>query len=222
MSAVAHGLRCVKGFLRPGADTPLMPWLLLYRIINDSFTRPHGFHRGHQDAENLLAFFDKLNAKPPPPEIEALKRAGLVMAMTAWETYVEDRVQEAAGERLAGVGDSLVATFMKTRLAEEIRRLHNPNSDKTVQLFLDYTGVDVSTSWSWNNFDSKTAKARLDGYLKLRGGVVHRARVVVKGPPPPDPVTREILHKALGFLKELVKATDRALDGESRTAPPRI
>jgi hypothetical protein len=41
------------------------------------------------DAESLLAHFNKLNTKPPPPEIEVLKRAGLIMAMTAWETYVE-------------------------------------------------------------------------------------------------------------------------------------
>ena len=47
------------------------------------------------DAENLLDHFNKLNSHPPPPETEVLKRAGLIMAMTAWETYVEDRVLEA-------------------------------------------------------------------------------------------------------------------------------
>jgi hypothetical protein len=169
------------------------------------------FTESIKDAENLLAFFDKLNEKPPPPQLEVLKRAGIVMAMTAWETYVEDRLQEAAGQRLAGVADSLVATFMQSRLADEIKRLHNPSSDKTIQLFKDYTGVDVSACWQWNNVDAKTAKSRLDAYLRLRGGVVHRSRVVVKGPPTPDPVTREALQKAIGFLKELVKATDKAL-----------
>ena len=29
------------------------------------------------DAENLLAHFDQLNTKPPPPELEVPKRAGL-------------------------------------------------------------------------------------------------------------------------------------------------
>jgi len=33
---------------------------------------------------------------PPPPEIEVLKRASLVMALAALETYVEDRIVEAA------------------------------------------------------------------------------------------------------------------------------
>jgi hypothetical protein len=35
------------------------------------------------DAENLLKKFNTLNSKPPPPELEVLKRAGLVMAMLA-------------------------------------------------------------------------------------------------------------------------------------------
>jgi len=30
------------------------------------------------DAENLLSHFDKLNSQPPPPELEVLKRAGLI------------------------------------------------------------------------------------------------------------------------------------------------
>jgi hypothetical protein len=52
------------------------------------------FAQSIRDAENLLAHFDALNTRPPPPELEVLKRAGLIMAMTAWETYVEDRILE--------------------------------------------------------------------------------------------------------------------------------
>lgn len=171
------------------------------------------FIEGIKDAENLLGFFDKLNTQPPPPELEVLKRAGLVMALTAWETYVEDRVQEAAEQRLAGVADASLADFFSRRLADEVKRLHNPSSDKTSQLFLDYAGVDVAEGWTWNNVDTRTAKQRLDFYLKLRGEVVHRSRVRQKGPPQPDQVTRESLQKAIHFFKELVKATDKALAG---------
>lgn len=169
------------------------------------------FLEGIKDAENLLAHFNTLNVKPPPPEIEVLKRAGLVMAMTAWETYVEDRVVEAAASRLAGLADSALANFVQTKLNDEIKRLHNPSAEKTVQLFLDYAGVDVSGSWRWNHVDPQLAKQRLNAYLKLRGDVVHRSRIVKKGPPQPDPVTKDDLHRAIVFLKELVKATDGAL-----------
>jgi hypothetical protein len=170
------------------------------------------FLEGIKDAENLLAHFDKLNTRPPPPEIEVLKRTGLVMAMTAWETYVEDRVLEAASLRLAAIADSSLAEFVQSRLDDEIKRLHNPNAERTLQLLKDYAGVDVLPQWKWNHVEPTSAKQRLNGYLKLRGDVVHRSRVVSKGlPPEPDPVTKDGLQRAIYFLKELVKATDRAL-----------
>lgn len=169
------------------------------------------FAEAIKDAENLLAHFDKLNSKPPPPELEVLKRAGLVMAMTAWETYVEDRVLEAAAARLTGVSDPSLASFVKSRLNEEIRRLHNPSSEKTIQLFKDYAGVDVFSQWKWNHVEPEIAKDRLNAYLKLRGDVVHRSRPLTTGPTQPHPVTKDELHRTIVFLRELVKSTERAL-----------
>jgi hypothetical protein len=162
-----------------------------------------------KDAENLLAHFDTLNSRPPPPENEVLKRAGLIMAMTAWETYVEDCVQEAAQMRLSTVTDRSIADFVAARLNEEIKRLHNPSAEKTLQLFRDYAGVSVTEHWAWNHVGPEQAKRRLNDYLKLRGDVVHRARTGAASAA--HPVTKDDLHKAIYFLKELVKATERAL-----------
>ena len=53
------------------------------------------FEHAIQDAVDLLNHFDSINIKPPPPEAEVLKRASLVMALAALETYIEDRVVEA-------------------------------------------------------------------------------------------------------------------------------
>jgi hypothetical protein len=163
------------------------------------------------DAENLLAHFNALNTQPPPPETEVLKRAGLIMAMTAWETYVEDRVMEAANGRLQGLQDSSIGNFVKAKLNEEIKRLHNPTSDKTIQLFRDYANVDLTEKWCWNNFDPKTVRERLNQYMKLRGDVVHRSRTITAGPPTAHPVTKEDLQKVIRFLKGLVDATEAAL-----------
>jgi hypothetical protein len=163
------------------------------------------------DAENLLGHFDDLNTLPPPPETEVLKRAGLIMAMTAWETYVEDRVLEAAAERLGALTDRSIAELVQSKLDEEIKRLHNPTADKTIQLFRDYAGVDVTQHWSWNNTDSKTISDRLNQYVKLRGDVVHRSRRTEPGPPQAHPVTKDHLERAIRFLKNLVQATEKAL-----------
>lgn len=169
------------------------------------------FNQSILDAENLLKHFNTLNTKPPPAELEVLKRAGLIMAMTAWETYVEDRVLEAAAERLRGLTDRSIAAFVQAKLDDEIKRLHNPTSDKVAQLFRDYAGVDLTDKWSWNNQDQKTVRERLNQYIKLRGDVVHRSRTIAPGPPNAHPVTKEDLEKAIRFLKGLVQATERAL-----------
>ena len=102
------------------------------------------FAQSIQDAENLLGHFNQLNTKPPPPEIEVLKRAGLIMAMTAWETYVEDRLQEASSQRLSKLQDRDIAEFVEAKLKVEIKRLHNPDYHKTIELFRDYAGVDLT------------------------------------------------------------------------------
>ena len=170
----------------------------------------HTFAQSILDAEHLLKHFNTLNTKPPPPELEVLKRAGLIMAMTAWETYVEDRVVEAAAERLRELTESSIAAFVQSKLDDEIKRLHNPTSDKTIQLFRDFAGVDLSDKWTWNNHDKKTVRDRLNQYMKLRGDVVHRSRTVAPGPPTAHPVTKEDLEKAIRFLKGLVQATESA------------
>jgi hypothetical protein len=169
------------------------------------------FEQSILDAENLLKHFNSLNTKPPPPENEVLKRAGMIMAMTAWETYVEDRVLEAAAERLRVLADESIAALIQSKLDEEIKRLHNPTADKTIQLLRDYAGVDVTANWSWNQNDPKTVRDRLNGYIKLRGDVVHRSRTIEPGPPRAHPVKKEDLERAIRFLKNLVQATERAL-----------
>lgn len=173
-------------------------------VANDTFSQ------SILDAENLLKHFNTLNSKPPPPELEVLKRAGLIMAVTAWETYVEDRVMEATATRLRGLADNSIAALVRTKLDDEIKRLHNPTSDKTIQLFRDYAGVDLTDKWSWSDSDVKTVRRRLDQYMKLRGDVVHRSRTITPGPPNAHPVTKEDLERAIRFLKALVKATERA------------
>jgi hypothetical protein len=133
------------------------------------------------------------------------------MAMTAWETYVEDRVLEAAAERLNALPNRSIAVLVQSKLDEEIKRLNNPTADKTVQLFRDYAGVDVTDHWSWNHNDQKAIRDRLNQYVKLRGDVVHRSRTIEPGPPRAHPVTKEDLERAIRFLKNLVQATEKAL-----------
>ena len=163
-----------------------------------------------EDATTLLAHFDVLH-KQNAETAEVLKRAGLVMALTAWETYIEDRIQEAVSLRLKAVNGSPIGKFVESRLADELKRFNSPTSDRTRKLFLDYLEVDVCASWKWLNFDPPTAKKRLDELISKRGEAVHRSKPISAGAPSPHLVNRDDLEKAIRFLKGLVEATERAL-----------
>ncbi len=56
------------------------------------------FDQAIGDAESLLRHCKSLG-NPLPQSAEAFKRAGLVMALTAWQTHVEDRLREKLGQR---------------------------------------------------------------------------------------------------------------------------
>ena len=84
---------------------------------------------------------------------------------------------------------------MTDRLDDEIKRLHNPDYQKTVQLFRDYAGLALTEHWHWNHFDQAAVKKRLGLYLKLRGDIVHRSRTIAPGTPEPHPVKKVILKK---------------------------
>jgi hypothetical protein len=166
------------------------------------------FDSSIQDAEVLLAHFDSLNTKPPPDNLEVLKRAGLIMALTAWETYVEDRAREEVHARLDSDSESHLAKLVVTRLEAELKRFHNPNSDKTRQLFVDYLEIDVTRHWEWPNVDTSKAKKILDDLIAKRGDAVHRSKPHSTGAPAPHLVRREDLDRAIRFLKALVDATE--------------
>ena len=164
-----------------------------------------------KDAEDLLGHF-VAQPTPKPKNAEVLKRAGLVMALTAWETFVEDRVLEEVERNSQVVKGSHAGNFMLKKLREELKRLHNPDAAKTKKLFLDYVGIDVTTKWEWPGYEPKTAKKKLNDLLGVRGDIVHRSKEPdAGGPPKAHQVKREDLEKAIKFLKGLIEATDKAL-----------
>jgi hypothetical protein len=167
------------------------------------------FEHAIQDADDLLKHFDALNKHPPPPEIEVLKRASLVMALAALETYVEDRIVEAA-DAVSGFGseESHLVKFYKSSLENDLKFFHTPSTDRVKAIFVKYLNIDVTEGWTWNHYDPTKARTELNKIAKKRGDVAHRSLRPVAGRPTPHAVTREELRKSIRFIKDLVKATD--------------
>ncbi|WP_417228306.1 HEPN domain-containing protein [Amphritea sp.] len=169
----------------------------------------NNFQVSIRDAEQMLAFFDQLNkenASVNDPEV--LKRGALIMTLTAWETYVEDRVKEEVDCRLRALDGSQVANFVKGQLDQELKTFHNPNSRKTKKLFEDFVGKDVTEFWRWPGIDVEAARTKLNEWISKRGDAVHRSITDKQGS---HLVGRNDMEKCIKFFKQLVIATDEAI-----------
>lgn len=162
-----------------------------------------------QDAERILEAYDKLNRdRSDNRDPEELKRAALIMSLTAWETYVEDRITEALSNQIRPLEGSQIGRFIRSTLEKELRYFHTPNSRKTRELFQYFLDIDVTQGWSWAGFEHKLVTAKLDDWIKKRGDAVHRS---ITDKQVAHLVNRQEMGKCLTFFKNLVDATDKVL-----------
>lgn len=79
------------------------------------------FDSAIKDAEILLQHFDSASTRRPPENTEVLKRVDLVIALTAWETYVEDLAQELLRGCLAQTNDECLTKWVLGRSDSELQ-----------------------------------------------------------------------------------------------------
>jgi hypothetical protein len=174
------------------------------------------FDHSIQDATELLDHFDALNQKPPPPEIEVLKRAGLVMALTALETYFEDLLVEEVDFLCSNnSSDVHLSKFIRDSLTSDLKVFHTPSTDRVRPIFIKYLGYDITDGWSWNNSDPTKARAELNRLAKKRGDIAHRSGRPLPGEPTRHAVTRDAMRKHIHFIRELVRTTDEYVQANS-------
>lgn len=173
------------------------------------------FDHAIQDAVDLVNHFDKLNSQPPPPENEVLKRASLVMALAALETYFEDRLVEAV-ETVAGTGEGHLAQFMRDSLANDLKYFHTPSTDRVRPMFQKYLSLDITEAWKWNHMEPAAARKELNNLAKKRGDIAHRSGRPANGTPTKHAVSRDDLRRNIHFIRQLVSTTDTALSVASK------
>lgn len=165
------------------------------------------FDHAIEDSLDLLSLFDELNGHPPSPKLEVLKRASLIMALAALETYFEDRALEAIIALTEGK-DGHLSNFTRKSLEADLKSFHSPSTERVRALFKKYLFVDVTSAWSWNNCDPAKARKELDRLVKKRGDIAHRSLRPSSETPSPHAVTRNELRKIIHFIRQLAKATD--------------
>ena len=170
------------------------------------------FDLGMGDAEVLLARLNDKDAKLTQGQGEVHKRATLLLACAAWETYVEERVNESLTAKIDTIGSDDFTEFVKRKFEEELKSFNNPSAEKTRKLFRDFLVVkDVTHFWRLSGYTPEQASKRLDTLLKKRGHAAHHTRSATQATPAPHLMTKPELEKGLNFLKMLVEATEKGL-----------
>lgn len=199
------------------------------------------FEHSLADVQILLRFHDtetKKKSGRPDRTLEVFKRAGVILAVTAWETYVEDSLKSQVQERVkaAKTPQDLQATFNSVaqawlcsapkppdlakwtgsgwqevileRLRVEVDTLNTPNSSNVEKLFKRYLGLEITKHWKWQGTASKDARRKLDDLVSLRGQLVHRGKELFEGK---ASAHRKHVVDAVSLLERLVQCTDEAL-----------
>ncbi len=163
-----------------------------------------------RDAERILEAYEHMNKIPGRDrEPEELKRAALVMILTAWETYVEDKISEEVATKTKVLQGSQIGNFISETLKKELRFFHTPNSRKTKDIFERFLGVDITEYWSWAGYEERErTRAKLDEWIKKRGEAVHRSVIDKQSP---HLINKPEVEKCIKFFKNLVEVTDNAL-----------
>lgn len=168
------------------------------------------FRLAISDAKELAECYDLLNAQGNVSPPDSLKRAALIMTLTAWETYVEDVATELFTNKFSVLNGCHIGNYLERQFSSKLKMFHNPGSQKTKEIFEEFFGVNVTESWVLNNYQTpKIVKDTLDEWLKRRGEAVHRSQIDITKP---DLIKRSELDKCVRFISELVEITDKKLE----------
>lgn len=152
----------------------------------------------HAKFEEMIGWVDELigiharlrNGAGRRHKQEALYRAGVVLSVAAWETYVEELLRvcysviETDSNAVGGGGTTPIPgwarhafSLRRVDLTNSLKQFNTPNSDQVAKLMGQWIGFDPISSWTWkwkgNSWSSGQVKARVDNWLSIRHGVAH-------------------------------------------------
>lgn len=174
----------------------------------------------------------------PLPRLEVLKRAAVILAVTAWESFIEDSIRNRATSNIESASHpsdvrslfNSVAQgwlegkpkptdlanwagtgwkgLLKNKLEKDLLAWNSPNSENVRALSKRYLGQDRTTHWHWERTTTTLAVRRLDALIRLRGQVVHHGREAFNRT---ASIQRKQVVEASSLLNHLVECTEHAL-----------
>lgn len=178
--------------------------------------------------DQLVAIHTKLGAGPGRRHNqEALYRAGVVMTVAAWESYVEDLLKESfdalkpsAG---AGVGERSTWALANNAAQTAAKKFNTPNAKNVADLFEEHLGIAVVAAWSVKTkaatYTSEQSKSRINQWLDIRHKIAHGGElpsniIWIQNPQKKPRLTLALMNEVKEFFHELTKSMDNHVASE--------
>ena len=162
---------------------------------------------------------------------DAIHKAGVVMAVAAWQAYLEKIAMEVVGifeEALLNPADGnpapdwarIVIQSRKTSVKHAVSRFNTPNSQNARTLIRDSTGFDPQAVWEWRQgprqWNGHITRERTDAWVKIRHTVAHGYDLptdfeFLHGQNGEARLTLSLLKECVKHFNHLVRLTDSGL-----------
>ena len=159
------------------------------------------------DPENLLEVANLLPMATinRADQVEALHRSVIVMAVSAWEAYIEQLVREAVALLRPTASPFGLWPVQNAAILGQLGRFNTPNTNNVRLLISDALGLqNVQNSWTWHATSSLQAYQRLDQILDDRHKVAH-------GVHPRPIIVPFFAGNVPQFFRQLGRCTDSAV-----------
>ena len=183
------------------------------------------------NVDQLVAIHGRVQAGPGRRhEQEALHHAGVVMSIGAWESYVENVLQETIhvlSSQLQGPGGGPAPPWAQLTFAAAMRSVQNkisqfntPNAENVKRLFEEGIGFNPWPHWSWlekrRQWNQREMQVRLNDWLKIRHGIAHGAGLPaniawIKDKNGNPRLNKNLLKECRSFVARLARQTDDAM-----------
>ena len=137
--------------------------------------------------------------------LAGLNRAIVVMAVSAWEAYVEHVVMEAVDALRPPTPPLGSWPALRASVSSAKGRFNSPNPENVKKFIRDAIGLDdVTDNWSWQGTSPQSARERLTRVVQLRHQIAH-------GVHPRPTVHHGRAARLPEFFRHLAECTDAAI-----------
>ena len=126
------------------------------------------------DLEEAKTLLDTARNVAAGMQQSVLLRAGVILAITAWDVFVKDALRTLFDERKVDAGSW--QPYIQGRFENEMLRLNTPNLDNIKPILKNFCNIDTIGTWASPIMSDKMVKDTLDYYIQLRGHLTHRGK----------------------------------------------